>query len=327
MSESTRAIRIEHTGGPDVMQISQQPLHGPSENELQIRHTAIGLNFIDIYHRTGLYPLPLPSGLGLEAAGVVEKTGATVTDFKVGDRVAYGAGPIGAYSVSRNIPANRVSKLPDGIDEETAAAMMLKGMTASYLLRQTYKVNAGESILIHAAAGGVGLIACQWAKALGAVVIGTVGSDEKAQVAKSFGCDHIINYSHENIAEKVKEYTGGKGVPVVYDGVGKATLDASLDSLRARGLLVSYGNASGPIKEFDLGRLSAKGSLYITRPTLMTYVADDVDLQQTARDLFEIVESGKVKIPIHQRFPLDDVRQAHKDLESRKTTGSTLLIP
>ena len=327
MSESTNAIQIKSNGGPEVMQLLQQPLLSPQDNEVQIRHTAVGLNFIDTYHRTGLYPVALPSGLGLEAAGIVEQTGSAVSHLRVGDRVAYGAGPIGAYSESRNMPANRVNKLPDNIEEETAAAMMLKGMTASYLLRQTYVVKAGDTVLIHAAAGGVGLIACQWAKALGASVIGTVGNDEKAQLAKSFGCDHVINYSHENIAEKVREITQGKGVPVVYDGVGQATAEASLDSLQPRGLLVSYGNASGPVKDFDLGKLSAKGSLYVTRPTLMTYVADDKDLQQTANDLFDIVASGKVKIPINQRYALADVRQAHMDLESRKTTGTTLLLP
>ncbi len=327
MGDLTRAIRIEETGGPDVMHFCEQPLPEPAENELQIRHMAVGLNFIDTYHRTGLYPLPLPSGLGLEAAGVVEKLGAAVSDFNAGDYVAYGAGPIGAYSEARNIPANRVSKLPESINVDTAAAMMLKGMTASYLLRQTYQVKAGDTILIHAAAGGVGLIACQWARTLGARVIGTVGSDEKAQLAQDFGCEHTINYSHEDIAARVREITDGVGVPVVYDGVGQATLDASLDCLQPRGLLVSYGNASGPIKDFDLGKLSLKGSLYVTRPTLMTYVADDKDLQQTANDLFEVVASGDIKIPIHQRYSLADVRQAHEDLESRKTTGTTLLIP
>jgi len=327
MSESTMAIRIETTGGADKMQYTEQALAEPAEGEVQVRHSTVGLNFIDTYHRSGLYPVPLPSGLGLEAAGTVEKVGSAVSQFKVGDRIAYGAGPIGAYSQCRNMPANRIHKLPDSIDDETAGAMMLKGMTASYLLRQTYKVQAGETILIHAVAGGVGLIACQWAKTLGATVIGTVGNDEKAQLAQSFGCDHTINYSHEDVAEKVKEITQGMGVPVVYDGVGEATVDASLDSLQPRGLLVSYGNASGPVKDFDLGRLSAKGSLYVTRPTLMTYVADDKDLQQTASDLFEVVGSGKVKIPIHQRYELADVRQAHTDLESRKTTGTTLLIP
>lgn len=327
MSHDINLIRIEKTGGPDVMNLVRRSLPDPADNEVQVKHTAVGLNFIDTYHRSGLYPVPLPSGLGLEAAGIVEKTGSAVTHLKVGDRVAYGSGPIGAYSDARNLPANRVSKLPDAIDDETAAAMMLKGMTASYLLRQTYKVTSGETILFHAAAGGVGLIACQWAKALGATVIGTVGSDEKARLAQSFGCDYIINYSHENIAEKVREFTGGKGVPVVYDGVGQATADASLDSLQPRGLLVSFGNASGPVRDFDLGKLSAKGSLYVTRPTLMTYVADDRDLHQTASDLFEVVASGKVRIPIHQRYPLADVRQAHTDLESRKTTGTTLLLP
>ena len=309
------------------MQFVDQVVANPEDNEIQIEHDAIGLNFIDTYHRTGLYPVPLPCGLGLEAAGKVVKIGAGVSGFETGDRVAYGAGPIGAYCECRNMPANRVQKLPDSIDTDTAAAMMLKGMTASYLLRQTYKVKATDTILIHAVAGGVGLIACQWAKALGATVIGTVGSDEKAQLAQSFGCDFTINYSQENVAEQVREITKDKGVPVVYDGVGQATVDASLDSLAPRGLLVSYGNASGPVKNFDLGTLTAKGSLYVTRPSLMTYVADDQDLQQTASDLFEVVASGDVKIPIHQRYSLAEVQQAHTDLESRKTTGTTLLIP
>ncbi len=323
----SKTVIIEQVGGVDVMSLVQQDVPMPAESEIQIRQSAVGLNFIDTYHRSGLYPVPLPSGLGLEAAGKVESVGSGVTNFNVGDRVAYGAGPIGAYAELRNMPANRVQKLPDEIDNETAAAMMLKGMTASYLLRQTYEVKAGETILIHAAAGGVGLIACQWAKALGATVIGTVGNDEKAELAQSFGCDHTINYSQENIAERVKDITDGSGVPVVYDGVGQATLEASLDSLQPRGLLVSYGNASGPVENFNLGTLTAKGSLYVTRPSLMTYVAADQDLQQTAADLFEVVASGKVKIPIHQRYHLDDVQQAHSDLESRKTTGTTLLVP
>ena len=327
MSQTSKTVIIEQTGGPEVMQVTRQAVAEPAENQIQIRQDAIGLNFIDTYHRTGLYPVPLPSGLGLEAAGTVELVGSGISNFAIGDRVAYGAGPIGAYTELRNMPANRVQKLPDEITNETAAAMMLKGMTASYLLRQTYEVKSGETILIHAAAGGVGLIACQWAKVLGATVIGTVGTDEKAQLAQSFGCDHTINYSRENIAERVREITNGKGVPVVYDGVGQATVDASLDSLQPRGLLVSYGNASGPVENFNLGTLTAKGSLYVTRPTLMTYVADDNDLQQTAGDLFDVVASGEVKIPIHQHYDLDDVQQAHIDLESRKTTGTTLLIP
>ncbi len=320
-----KEIRIERHGGPDVMQYVDVELSAPAPGEIQIRHTEIGLNFIDTYHRTGLYPLPLPSGLGLEAAGVVEALGQGVNHFGVGDRVAYGAGPIGAYSQMRNIPAGRVVKLPDTIDDQTAAAIMLKGMTACYLLRQTYEVQAGDTILFHAAAGGVGQIAIQWANALGATVIGTVGSQAKAETAKALGCHHVIDYSKENIAERVREITEGKGVPVVYDGVGKSTIDASLDSLQPRGLLVSFGNASGPVTNFDLGLLSAKGSLYITRPTLMTYVASDEALQANTRDLFDIVGSGKVKINVNQRYPLSEVAQAHRDLEARKTTGSTVL--
>jgi NADPH2:quinone reductase len=269
----------------------------------------------------------LPSGLGLEGAGVVEAVGEGVTVLKEGDRVAYGQGPIGAYAEARNAPANRVSKLPDAISEETAAAMMLKGMTVRYLLRETYRVKAGETILIHAAAGGVGLIACQWAKALGATVIGTVGSKEKGDLAKAHGCSHLINYREEDVAKRVRELTDGKGVPVVYDGVGQATVMASLDSLSPRGLLVSFGNASGPVKNFDLGLLSAKGSLYITRPTLMTYVTKDEALQENAAELFSMVESGKVKIEVNQRYPLSEAVKAHRDLEARKTTGSTILIP
>lgn len=322
-----KVVQINKFGGPEVLEYIDMEVPAPDRGEVQIKHTAIGLNFIDTYHRTGLYPLELPSGIGLEASGVVEAVGDGVTSLSVGDRVAYGAGPIGAYSQLRNIPSGRVSKLPEQISDETAAAIMLKGMTARYLLRQTYKVRAGETILIHAAAGGVGQIAVQWAKALGATVIGTVGSDEKAEIVRNLGCDHIINYSIDDVASSVREITQGVGVPVVYDGVGKATLEASLDSLSTRGLLVSYGNASGPITGFDLGMLSAKGSLYVTRPTLMTYVAKDADLQANAADLFEVVASGKVKISIDQRYDLKDVAQAHRDLEARKTTGSTILLP
>ena len=263
-----KAVRINEPGGPEVMELVDVDLAAPAPGEVQIRHTAIGLNYIDTYHRSGLYPLAMPSGLGLEAAGVVEAVGEGVDSLAVGDRVAYGAGPLGAYSQVCNAPANRMTKVPDSIDDETAAAMMLKGMTVRYLLKATYAVQSGETILFHAAAGGVGLIACQWAKALGATVIGTVGSEEKAELAKAHGCHHTINYQTEDVAARVRELTDGKGVPVVYDGVGQATLDASLDSLQPRGLLVSFGNASGPVKNFDLGVLSAKGSLYITRPTL-----------------------------------------------------------
>ncbi len=327
MSNSATTVKIHAPGGAEVMQLVQETVAPPAAGQVQVRHTAIGLNYIDTYHRSGLYPLPLPSGLGLEAAGVVEAVGAGVAHLQVGDRVAYGAGPIGAYASLRNMPANRVSKLPDSISDETAAAMMLKGMTVRYLLCQTYPVKAGDTILFHAAAGGVGLMACQWAKALGVTVIGTVGSEAKAEIARAHGCDHVINYSHEDVAKRVRELTDGKGVPVVYDGVGQATLMASLDSLQPRGLLVSYGSASGAISQFDFGLLSAKGSLYVTRPTLMTYVAADADLQANVSDLFAMVDSGKLSVPIHQRYALADVQQAHRDLEGRKTTGTTLLLP
>ncbi|MFW6076545.1 MAG: quinone oxidoreductase family protein [Hyphomicrobiales bacterium] len=322
-----KAIRIEETGGPEVMKLVDVDLPPPGPGEVRIRHTAIGLNFIDTYHRSGLYPVKLPSGLGLEAAGVVEDTGEGVTHLKQGDRVAYGNGPIGAYAEARNAPANRVSKLPDGIADETAAAMMLKGMTVRYLLRETYKVAPGDTILLHAAAGGVGLIACQWAKALGATVIGTAGSEEKAELARAHGCDHVILYKDEDVPARVRELTGGKGVPVVYDGVGKDTLMVSLDSLQPRGLMVSFGNASGPVEKFDVGLLAAKGSLYLTRPVLAAYVASDEALQANANDLFDVVKTGKVKIEVNQTYPLSDAVQAHRDLASRKTTGSTVLLP
>jgi len=323
----SKAIRFDEVGGPDVLQYVDVDVPPPSAGQAQVRHTAVGLNFIDTYHRTGLYPLPLPSGIGLEAAGVVEAVGEGVDNLQVGDRIAYGAGPLGAYSERANVPANRVGKWPDGVSHDVAAAIMLKGMTARYLLRATYEVKPGDTILFHAAAGGVGLIACQWASALGATVIGTVGSPEKGELAKANGCDHVINYSNEDVAERVREITDGKGVPVVYDGVGQSTIMSSLDSLSPRGLLVSFGNASGPVKDFDLGLLSAKGSLYITRPTLMTYVAADRDLAETMTDLFDMVGSGKLNISINQRYPLSEAVQAHRDLEARKTTGSTILLP
>jgi NADPH:quinone reductase len=322
-----KAIQITETGAPEVMKLVEAAVAKPGPGQVRVRHTAIGLNYIDTYHRSGLYPLPLPSGLGLEAAGVVEELGEGVLNLKPGDRIAYGAGPIGAYAEMRNIPANRVTKLTDAISDDTAAAMMLKGMTVRYLLRATYKVQPGDTILMHAAAGGVGLILSQWAKALGAIVIGTVGSDEKMAIARAHGCDHVINSSVEDTVARVREITGGKGVPVVYDGVGQATVMTSLDCLAPRGLLVSFGNASGPVKNFDLGLLSAKGSLYVTRPTLNTYTASDADLKDTADDLVVMVASGKVKIPVHQRYALADVVQAHRDLEARKTTGSTVIIP
>lgn len=322
-----KAIKIYQQGAPDVMQYEDTTLHAPERGEVRIQHTAIGLNYLDTYHRSGAYPLPMPSGLGFEAAGVVEALGEGVTHLKEGDRVAYGAGPIGSYAQARNMPAHRLSKLPDTIPDETAAAMMLKGMTVRYLLRETYKVKAGETILWHAVAGGVGLIAVQWAKHLGVRVIGTTSSPEKAALAKSMGCDEVINYTEENVAERVRELTDGKGVPVVYDGVGQATLESSLDSLRPFGLLASFGSASGPVKNFDAGILGAKGSLYLTRPSLMTYVASNEALQANTNDLFEMVGSGAVKIEINQTYALKDVAQAHQDLEGRKTTGSTVLLP
>ncbi|MFO1089772.1 MAG: quinone oxidoreductase [Hyphomicrobiales bacterium] len=322
-----RAIRFHTVGGPEVLKLENVDVPAPGPGEIQIRQKAIGLNYIDTYHRSGLYPVPLPSGIGLEGAGEVVAVGQGVTAFKVGDRAAYGVGPLGGYAELRNFPAGRAVKIPDGITDEQAAGMMLKGMTARYLLRATYVVKAGETILLHAAAGGVGLILSQWAKALGATVIGTVGSEEKGKLARANGCDHIILYGTEDVAKRVREITGGAGVPVVYDGVGQATLMASLDSLKPRGLLVSYGNASGPVKALDLGLLSQKGSLYVTRPTLMAYVASDAELQETAKDLFDVVKSGKVKIEVNQRYRLEDAQKAHRDLESRATTGSTILIP
>lgn len=322
-----KAIKFHKPGGPDVMQYQDITLDEPKQDEVRLRHTAIGVNYIDTYHRSGAYPLPLPSGLGLEAAGVVEAVGRGVTNLKVGDRVAYGAGPIGSYSQARNMPASRLAKLPDTIPDETGAAMMLKGMTVRYLLKETYEVKAGDTILWHAVAGGVGLIAIQWAKHLGVRVIGTTSSSEKASLANSMGCDEVINYTEENVATRVRELTDGKGVPVVYDGVGQATLEASLDSLSPRGLLASFGSASGPVKNFDVGILAQKGSLYLTRPTLANYVASDEALQANTTDLFEVVGSGAVKIEVNQRYSLADAAQAHRDLEARNTTGSTILLP
>ena len=323
----TKAIQIAENGGPDVMRLEDAEIPSPGKGEIRLRQTAIGLNYIDTYHRSGLYPLSLPAGIGMEAAGVVEALGEGVKGIKLGDRVAYGVGPRGAYARHRNVPASRVAKLPKAISDETAAGMMLKGLTVRALLRSVYKVKRGETILFHAAAGGVGVIFTQWAKALGVKVIGTVGSDDKIAVAKAHGCAHVINYRSDDVVARVKEITKGAGVPVVYDGVGQATFMTSLDCLSPRGLLVCFGNASGPVKSFDLGLLAAKGSLYVTRPTVMTYMADDAELAEASRDLIEIVKSGKVKIPVNQRYKLADVAQAHRDLESRATTGTTILIP
>lgn len=320
-------IRIHEAGGPEVMKWEEVDVPAPGAGEVRLKQTAVGLNYIDVYHRTGLYPLELPVTLGLEAAGVVEEVGAEVSDLSPGDRVAYGAGPIGGYAEARVIPAERIVKLPQSIDDRTAAAMMLQGMTVQYLIRRTYKVKQGDTVLFHAAAGGVGLIACQWLKALGVTVIGTVGSEEKAALARAHGCTHTINYRTENFVERVRELTDGQGVPVVYDSVGKDTWDGSLDCLAPLGMFVSFGNASGAVTEFNPGLLGQKGSLFLTRPTLMTYVAKRSDLVATANELFEIVGSGAVKIEVNQTYPLAEAAQAHRDLEARKTTGSTVLLP
>lgn len=327
LPSTTHAIRLHQAGGPEELRWEEVPLAAPGAGEVRIRHEAVGLNFIDIYHRTGLYPLPLPSGIGLEGAGIIEAIGSDVTGLAIGDRVAYAGGPVGAYAESRIMPAAPLLRLPDGISSETAAAMMLQGMTAAYLLRRTYPVKAGDTILVHAAAGGVGLILCQWAKALGVTVIGTVSTEAKAALAKAHGCEHIIFYSRENVAERVREITGGKGVPVVYDSVGKDTFMGSLDSLAMRGLLVSFGNASGPIGAIDPLLLTQKGSLYFTRPTLFHYTAARDDLEALAAELFAVVLAGQVKIEVNQRFALRDAAAAHTALAARQTSGSTILLP
>jgi NADPH2:quinone reductase len=321
------AIRIHQTGGPEVLQWEEVTVGDPGPGEARVRHTAIGLNFIDTYQRSGLYKLALPSGLGGEGAGVLEAVGAGVTEIKAGDRVAYCGGPPGAYSEVRVMPADRLVKLPDGVSERMAATLMLKGLTVQYLLRQTFPLKGGETILFHAAAGGVGSIACQWTRALGVTMIGTVGSDEKAAIAKANGCAHVIVYTRENFVERVKEITGGKGVPVVYDAVGKDTFPASLDCLSPRGMFVSFGNSSGPIAAFDILLLAQKGSLYVTRPTLATYTAMRAALLAMAAEMFELVKSGKIVSEAGQTYPLKDAAQAHRDLVARKTTGSTLLLP
>jgi len=323
----SHAIRIHSTGGPEVLKYEEVAVGAPGPGEARVRHTAIGVNYIDTYHRGGLYPLTLPSGIGNEAAGVVEAVGPGVDWVKPGDRVASCTGPLGAYSSERIVPADRVVKLPDAIADRTAASMMLKGLTVQYLFRQTFPLKGGETILFQAAAGGVGLIACQWARALGVTMIGTVGSDAKAALARENGCTHTIVYTRENFVERVKEITGGKGVPVVYDGVGKDTFPASLDCLAPRGMFVSFGNASGPVPPFNIMLLSQKGSLYATRPTLVTYASKRESLNAMAGELFDLVQAGRIKPDARQTFPLKDAAEAHRSLESRKTTGSTLLIP
>lgn len=325
---TTQAIRVHQQGGSDqlVYESATLPSCGPAD--VVLHQHAIGLNFIDVYHRSGLYPLPsMPAVIGMEGAGVITEVGAEVSDFVPGDRVAYAAPPLGAYAADRVMPASSLVKLPDSIAFDTAAAMMLQGMTVQYLIRQTYVVKPGDTVLVHAAAGGIGLIACQWLKHLGATVIGTVGNSDKAALAQEHGCDHTILYAEENVATRVRDITGGAGVPVVYDSIGRDTLETSLDSLSPRGLLVSFGNASGPVDSLDLGVLAQKGSLYVTRPTLMTYIAERDNMVTMANELFDVVTNGAVNISINQRYALADAAKAHDDLEGRRTTGSTVLIP
>ena len=322
-----KAIRMSRTGGPEVMEYVDVEVGAPGPGEATVRHEAIGLNFIDVYFRTGLYPQPLPGGLGQEGAGVVEAVGEGVSHVRVGDRVAYAGRPNGAYAQARNMPASLLVKLPDSIGSDTAAAMMLQGMTVQYLFHSAAPLKAGDTILFHAAAGGVGLIACQWARALGVNLIGTAGSDEKVALALQHGAAHAINYNTENFTERVREITGGKGVSTVFDSIGKDTFIGSLDCLRPRGMMVSFGNASGQVANFSLGELASRGSLFLTRPALGNYTATRADLEACAQSLFDVVARGDVKIEIKQRYNLADVGQAHRDLEARRTTGSTILLP
>ena len=323
----THAIRFHRTGGPEVLQWEAVDLPPPAAGEVRLRHHAVGLNFIDTYHRSGLYPLPLPSGIGLEAAGVVEAVGEGVDAFAPGDRVAYTSGPLGAYAEARNIEARYLVHLPESLSFEQGAAMMLQGITAHYLLHATYPVRAGETILVHAAAGGVGSILVQWAKLLGATVIGTVGNEEKAVRARALGCDHVIVYSREDFVGRVREITAGEGVAVVYDSVGRDTFLHSIASLRRRGTMVSYGNATGPVAPFDCALLQKSGSIFVTRPGLFDYIATRDELCERSAALFEVVGSGRLRVEINQRYGLPDAAQAHRDLEARKTTGSTILLP
>jgi NADPH2:quinone reductase len=319
------AIRFHKTGGPEVLQWEEVQVGKPGPGEARLRHTAVGLNYVETYVRSGLYPAPLPSGLGTEGAGVVEEVGAGVTDVKPGDHVAYVGGPLGSYSEARVMPAERLVVLPKGISDQQGAAMMLKGLTAHYLIRQIRKLKKGDTFLYHAAAGGVGLIVCQWAKSLGAIMIGTVGSEAKAKLASEHGCAHTINYAREDFVQRVKDITGGQMVPVVYDAVGKDTFMKSLDCLQPCGLMVNFGQASGAVPPIDLGIFGAKGSLFYTRPTLNTYAAKRADYQAMAKDLLDVVQSGAVKITINQTYALKDAAQAHRDLQGRKTTGQTVL--
>ena len=324
---TSKAIRFYAVGGPEVLLWETVEVADPAPGEVRIQQHACGLNFIDIYHRTGLYPMPLPSGIGMEGAGVVESVGAGVSLFKAGDRVAYAGGPLGAYAQVRCIPADRLLMLPDRLSFETGAAMMLQGLTAAYLLRKTYRVQAGDAVLVHAAAGGVGTLLCQWANALGATVIGTVSTPEKAAQAKAHGCAHVVLYGQEDVAQRVREITQGSGVAVVYDGVGKDTFNASIDSLRVRGMLVCFGNASGPVPPIDPLLLTSKGSLFITRPSLMHYIAQRAELEELANELMQMVTTGKVKVEINHRYALEEAASAQRDLAERKTTGSVVLLP
>ena len=322
-----KAIRIEKTGGLEVLEFKDFDLPAPGPGQVRVKHTAIGVNFIDIYHRSGLYPLPMPSGLGSEAAGVVEAVGEGVTGYKTGDRVGYCTGAIGSYAEANNVAAEKLVKLPANISDEVAAASMLKGMTAQYLLRRTFRIEKGQTIVFHSAAGGVGQIACQWAKHLGATVIGTTTSPEKIELARANGCYHVLNTKDAGWEKKVREITGGVGVPVVYDSIGKDTFDGSLDCLQVRGLMVSFGNSSGPVTPFPLNILAGKGSLYVSRPTLASYTRTAAEMQETADDLFKVIASGAVKVAINQRAPLKDAARVQEALAGKQTTGATVLIP
>ena len=322
-----KAIQISKNGGPEVLELKDIKLNKPEKDEVTIEHKAIGLNYIDTYHRSGLYPLKLPSGIGAEGAGIIKEIGSDVREFKVGDKVAYAGTPLGSYSSDRNYPTKNLVKVPDGIDLEIAATLMTKGLTTFYLLHKTYPVKSGETILFHAAAGGVGQIFGQWAKSLGCKVIGTVGSDEKIGKAKSYGYDHVINYNKENFSEKVLEITKKKGVPVVYDGVGKNTLQGSLDSLSIRGMMVSFGNASGPLSDINVPKLLQPKNLYFVRPSMQHYLGSKEEIDEGAKLLFDKVKSGKIKIEIFKKYNLDEVIQAHKDLEARKILGPAIIVP
>ena len=322
-----KAIQISKTGGPEVLELKEINLNNPKSGEVLIKHSAIGLNFIDTYHRSGLYPVPLPSGIGLEGAGVIEKVGPDVLNFKEGDKVAYAAAPLGSYSSHRIYPTKSLIKVPDGIDLDIVACLMTKGLTTFYLLHKTYEVKKGQTILFHAAAGGVGQIFCQWAKSLGCIVIGTVGSDEKIDLAKKYGCNEVINYTKEDFKNRVMEITKNEGLPVVYDGVGKVTLENSLGCLKMRGTMVSFGNASGKLDPVDVGKLIAPKGLYLTRPSIAHYTSTRKELDEAAEKLFQMVQSENIKIEIYKKYNLTEVVEAHKDLESRKILGPAVIIP